>query len=266
MNDITEGKRAEAENADIVVRNHQLQKTESLKLMAGAIAHHFNNQLQTVMGYIELAMDDLSPGTVASESLAEALKAVSKAAEVSRQMLAYRGRPLSKHTILDLSEICCKCLQLLLPEVPERIILKTDFPVSGPLIHANADQIQQVLTHLIANAWESTGENPGVVGLAVKTVSLADIPASRRFPIDWLPQECNHACLEVTDTGCGIQERDIEKIFDPFFTTKFIGRGLGLSVSMGIADAHGGGITVESTPGKGSVFRLFLPGYGTHGR
>ena len=74
-----------------------------------------------------------------------------------------------------------------------------------------------------------------------------------------IPQECVYACLEVTDTGCGIADKDIEKIFDPFFTTKFIGRGMGLSVVLGIVGAHGGGITVESKLGQGSVFRIFLP-------
>ena len=97
------------------------------------------------------------------------------------------------------------------------------------------------------------------IGLTVKTVSHADIPASKRFPIDWQPQEIAYACLEVTDTGCGIADKDIEKIFDPFFSTKFTGRGLGLPVVLGIVKAHSGAVTVESKPGRGSIFRVFLP-------
>jgi CheY-like chemotaxis protein len=85
------------------------------------------------------------------------------------------------------------------------------------------------------------------------------IPTSHRFPINWSPLNIPHACLEIMDTGCGIAEKDIENLFDPFFTTKFTGRGLGLSAAMGIIHAHRGGITVESRPDQGSIFRVFLP-------
>jgi CheY-like chemotaxis protein len=119
--------------------------------------------------------------------------------------------------------------------------------------------MQQVLTNLITNAWESISDNRGAIGLTVKTVSHEDIPTSNRFPIDWQPQSIPYTCLEVSDTGHGISDRDIEKIFDPFFTTKFTGRGLGLPVVVGIVKAHGGGITVESEPEQGSTFRIYLP-------
>jgi len=136
-------------------------------------------------------------------------------------------------------------------------IVITKIPSFALVIRANAGQIQQVLTNLITNAWEGADRNQGNIGLTVKTVSQEDIPASKRFPIDWQPQESIYACIEVTDTGCGIESKDIEKIFDPFFTTKFTGRGMGLSVVLGIVRAHHGGITAESEPGRGSVFRVF---------
>ncbi len=99
----------------------------------------------------------------------------------------------------------------------------------------------------------------GTIHLAVKTVNDLDISTSHRYPFNWQPQDKTYACVEITDTGCGIANKDIEKLFDPFFTTKFTGRGLGLPVVMGIVKAHGGGITVESEQGRGSVFRFFLP-------
>ena len=159
----------------------------------------------------------------------------------------------------NLSGICRKSLPLLQAAAPTGIILKTDFPDSGPAIRANAGQIQQALTNLVTNAWEAADENKGTTFLTVKTVSHADIPDSRRFPIDWQPRKSVYACLEVADTGCGIASENIEKLFDPFFTTKFTGRGLGLPIVMGIIGAHDGGITVESQSGHGSVFRVFLP-------
>ena len=132
-------------------------------------------------------------------------------------------------------------------------------PCSGPNISANANQIQQVLTNLVTNAWEAIGENQGALDLTVKTVSATEIPTAHRFPIGWQPQDLNYACMEVTDTGCGIADEDLDKLFDPFFSNKFTGRGLGLPVVLGIVKAHGGVIMVESKTGRGSIFRVFLP-------
>ena len=227
--------------------------------MAGAVAHHFNNQLQVVMGNLEMAIDDQPQGSNSLLSLTEALKAARKAAEVSGLMLTYRGQAPGKQKPLDLSEVCRLNLPLLQAAAPKGLALKTDFPASGPIICGDAGQIQQVLNSLLSNAWEAAGENQGAIDLIVKTVSHADIPSSKRFPIDWQPKENDYACLEVTDKGSGIADKDIEKLFDPFFTTKFIGRGMGLSVVLGIVQAHGGGVTVESKLGRGSIFRVFLP-------
>ena len=258
--DITDRKQAEAEKAKLEAQNRQLQKAESLGRMAGAIAHHFNNQLQAVMGNLEMAMEELPRGSATSESLTEALQAAHNAAEVSGQMLSYLGQtPSCRHEPLDLSEICRQSLALLQAAAPKGMIIAPDFPSSGPVIRANAGQLQQVLTNLVTNALEAADENRRGIGITVKTVSQTDIPASKRFPIDWQPLEKGYACLEVSDAGCGIACKDIEKIFDPFYSTKFTGRGMGLSVVLGIVKAHNGGITVESEPSRGSVFRVYFP-------
>ena len=257
--DITERKRIEAEKAELEAQNWQLQKTESLGRMAGAIAHHFNNQLYVVLGNLEMAMDDLPLGVNSNENLVSAMQAARKAADVSRLMLTYLGQTPGKHEPMNLSEVCRTTLMLLQAAAPKGILLNVDFPSSGPVVRADAGQIQQVLTNLITNAWEATGENQGAVALTVKTVSQADIPTLKRFPIDWQPQEFAYACIEVSDTGCGMEKKDIEMLFDPFFATKFTGRGLGLAVVLGIVKAHHGVITVNCEPGLGSVFRVFLP-------
>jgi len=270
--DITESKRAEEEKEKLEAQNRQLQKAESLGRMAGAIAHHFNNQLQAVMGYLELAMDGSSGNTALREDLTEAMQAAGRGAEVSRMMLVYLGQTTGKRAPMDLSEACGSGLRLLQAVMPKNILMETDLPAPGPAIRANANQIQQVLTNLVTNAWESMPEDGGVIRLTVKTVSAEDIPKSHRFPIDWRPQDESYACLEVGDTGCGIEEQNMENLFDPFFSTKFTGRGLGLPVVVGIAGAHGGLVTVESgaggqrtedgeqgTKGRGSVFRVFFP-------
>ena len=187
------------------------------------------------------------------------MQATRKAAEVCGVMLTYLGQTSGKHEPIDLSEVFRKSITLLQAAAPNGVILKVDYPSFGPVIRADAGQIQQVLTNLVTNAWEAAGENKGAISLSIKTFSMTDIPAFHRFPIDWQARESVYACLEVVDTGCGITNKDIEKIFDPFFTTKFTGRGLGLSVVIGIVQAHDGGVTVESELGRGSVFRVFLP-------
>jgi len=257
--EIAERKRAEEEKEKIEAQNRQLQKAESLGRMAGAIAHHFNNQLGVVMGNLELAMLDLPQETMPYASLAAAMKASRRAAEVSGLMLTYLGQTPGKRESLDLSEICRRNLPLLRAAMPKHVAMETDLPFPGPTLSADAGRIPQVLTNLVTNAWESFGCESGAIHLRVETVFSADIPSTNRFPIGWQPHDNAYACLEVADAGCGIADADIEKIFDPFFSSKFTGRGLGLSVVLGIVRAHGGAITVESEPGQGSVFRVFLP-------
>jgi PAS domain S-box-containing protein len=257
--DLTERKQVEKEKAELEAQNRQLQKAESLGRMAGAIAHHFNNMLAVSIGNLELAIMDLPPGSDVLKNLTQAMKASHKAAEVSSLMLTYLGQTPGKHEPLDLSDICHLGMSMLRAVIPNKVIVETELPSPGPTIRANANQMHQVLTNLITNVWESIGDNGGTIRLIIKTVSSADIPASHCFPIDYQPQSIPYACMEVTDTGCGISDKDIEKIFDPFFTTKFTGRGMGLPVVLGIVRAHNGAVSVESKPGRGSVFRIFLP-------
>ena len=259
LSDITERKRAEEELANLETQNRQLQKSESLGRMAGAIAHHFNNQLMAVTGNLELALGDLPPNIGSAENVNEAMKAAHKAAEVSSLMLTYLGQTHCKHEPLDLSEACLRRLPMLQAALPREVVLETDLPSPGPAIQANENQIQQVLTNLFINAWEASVEKRGTIRLAVRPVSAEDFPAAHRFPIDWQPHDPVYACLEVADTGCGIPAQDLEKIFDPFFSSKFPGRGMGLAVVLGIVRTHDGAITVASEPDRGSVFRVFLP-------
>jgi two-component system, cell cycle sensor histidine kinase and response regulator CckA len=259
IRDITERKRAETEQKKLEDKSRQLQKFESLARMAGAIAHHFNNQLQAVMMRLEMAMSAQPHDDGQSEILNEAMKSARKATEVSRLMLIYLGQSYEKHEPLDLSEAYLPRLSLLRTAMQQSLILEADIPSPGPNVNANANQMQTLLTNLVANAREAMGDRSGVIRLTVKTVCAADIPAMHRFPIDWQQQDTRYACLEVADAGCGIVESDFEKIFDPFFSTKFIGRGMGLAVVLGIVRAHGGVITVASEPSRSSVFRIYLP-------
>ena len=250
--DITERKLAEA-------KIRQLQKTKSLELMASAISHNFNNQLQVVIGNLEIAMDEKPQGSEQMHALSDAMNAAHKASVISAMMLTYLGQSTDKCESLNLSEACRLSLPMIQSLMPKNIVIETDLPVPGPIIQSNLHLIQKILINLATNAWESAGENRSIIRIDVKTASPAVISASNRFPLSWQPHAHQYACLEVSDTGCGIANENIEKLFDPFFTTKFTGRGLGLSLVIGIVRAHNGGITVESNPGQGTCFRIYFP-------
>lgn len=256
---ITERKRAEEKRLQLEQRLQQSQKAESLARICGAVAHHFNNQLQVVMGNLELALETRSLLHNVAKNMTEAMKAARKAAEVSGLMLTCRGQAAGKQIPVDLSELCTKSLPLFMDSSPKNVLFTFELPSPGPVIKANPGQIQQVLMNLIINAWEASGENQSTVTLTVKTAAFSQILPTHRYPLEWQPDEINYACIEVKDTGSGIAKENINKIFDPFFTVKFTGRGLGLPVSLGIASAHRGGITVESEIGQGSIFRIFFP-------
>ena len=258
LEDITERKLMEEEKSKLEAQNRQLQKAESLGRMASAIVHHFNNLLQAIIGNMQLAIRQLPRDAASVKNMTAAMQAAHAAEAISNQTLTYLGNTSDKLEPLDLCDACRLYLPTLQAALPKNVILKTDLPSRVPTIIASTDQMQQLLTNLVTNAWEAVGDGRGIIHLRVKTVSAADLPTIHR-PTDWRPQDSVYVCLEVSDTGCGIAHSNIENLFDPFFSTKFIGRGLGLAVVLGIAKVHHGGVTVQSEPGRGSTFRVFLP-------
>jgi PAS domain S-box-containing protein len=260
VSDITGRRRLESEKAELEERNRQLQKFESLDLMAGSIASCFKNQLQVVLGYLELAVGDLSQGDPRVIKLSRVLAAARKISEVSNLLLAYLGQVQVKSDLFDLAGLCRMSLPALREGKPGNVVLETDLPSSGgPVINADPKLIRQLLTSLAVNAWESIGDGTGTVRLGVRTLACTDIPTLHRFPVEWRPKGQTYACLEVRDSGCGITEKDMDRIFDPFFSTKLTGMGLGLAVVLGIVRAHDLVITVESGICDGSIFRVFFP-------
>ena len=258
ITDITERKQLEAVQAALEAQHNQIQKAESLGLMAGSIAHHFNNKLQAVMANLEV-LSALPKAADPTKYLAMAKLASVKAAEVSRQMLVYLGNSPGERNLLVLGELCTASLPRLQQALPDGVTLERACPAPGPVSKVNAEQLEQVLTNLVTNAGEAMGAAGGSVRLSLSTCPAAEVPTAHRFPIGWQPQGPDYACLEVADNGAGIASADIEKLYDPFFSTKFTGRGLGLSVVLGLVQGHDGAITVESTQGRGSVFRVYLP-------
>jgi PAS domain S-box-containing protein len=257
--DITERKRAEEERRALEEQLWQVKKAESLGRMARAIAHNFNNQLYAVMGNLEIALEDLPADAPQRQFLTEALQAAKSSAETSRLMLTYLGQSTDKGEPINLSDVCRRNMPSLQGVIAEGIALETDFMDTGPIVRASPGQMQQIITHLTTNAVEAIGDMGGKIMLATRTMPADDIPESHLAPPDWKPAADSYACLEVTDSGGGIANEDMDKIFDPFFSTKFTGRGLGLAVIIGVARQGGGAVSVESKTGYGSTFRVLFP-------
>lgn len=257
--DITESKLAEAEKINMERRLRKLEKAESLSRMAGSIAHHFNNKLGAVLGNLELALYDLPEEAGVRASIVKSMKAAHEAADVSQMMLVYLGQTTGRNEPIDLVDTIRESLRLSWVSIPRHVLLKTDYPPLRAIIHGNNDQIKQLLANLVSNAVEAIGQNDGDITVAIRVTQRAEIKGLRFFPIDWEPKAEQYVCLSVSDTGCGMNLSTIEKVFDPYFSTKFAGRGLGLSVLLGLVRAHDGAITVRSNPGQGADFSVFFP-------
>jgi len=257
--DMTDRDRLEAERIAAETRRQQMEKVESLSRMAGAVAHHFNNMLSAVLGNLELARQETGAGAVLARSLAEADRAARRAADMSRLMLTLLGRQPAAVKPMDLCEACLAFLEASRGDVPAGVEVRTELPRPGPLVLADPDPFGQVLAHLLANAREAMPGPGGVVRVAVSRVEPADVPDVHRFPLEWSPSAGGYACLSVADTGRGMDPSVLSRIFDPFYSDKFAGRGLGLAVALGIVRSMDGCIAVESQPGRGATFRVFLP-------
>jgi PAS domain S-box-containing protein len=250
--DTNERKRADEQS-------HQLRKAESLSRMAGAVAHHFNNQLTVVLGNLEIALEDLHEAPGIRNCLLAALKAAKRSSEISGLMLTYIGQGIDKSEALDLSRLVRRHLPMVQALIPKGVVLETDVMSSGPMVFANANQVRITLNHLITNSAEAMGDGKGRIRLSVRTIPAADIPGGLIAPMTWKPVDDTYVCLTVADTGCGIPQPEMPKPFDPFFTTKFTGRGLGLPVVLGLVKAWQGAVRVESIKDQGSTFCILLP-------
>ena len=259
VQDISDSKRAEKERALWQAREHQVHKMDALSRMAGAIAHHFNNQLGVVLGNLELARKNWSGTAKQAEQIDKAMRAANTAAGLSSQMLSYLGHRSSTDEPVDLSRLCGEHVPGLKAALPEAVSLETELCSPGPVVKADSQQLRALIDQLASNATESLNQAPGTIGIRTSTLAAEALPDGYRFPADWTPRQAWYGCLEVTDTGDGIAEQDLEKIFDPFFTTRSFGRGLGLAIALGAVRIWDGVITVHSIPGRGTTFCILLP-------
>jgi signal transduction histidine kinase len=256
--DVTEKRRAEESQREMERRLLHAQRLGSLGILAGGIAHDFNNILAGIVGYADLARLHLALSDPAREYIDVIKEAAQRAANLTQQMLVYYGKGKFIIEAVNLSRVVEDSKKLLAMSISKKATLTYRLAADVPDVHADAGQIGQVLMNLVINASEAVDEQGGAIAVSTSAVPCPAKPATGTFrDADLLEGPC--ACLEVADTGRGMDEQTLARIFDPFFTTKSTDRGLGLAVVHSIVQAHQGAIGVSSEPGKGTIFRIFLP-------
>jgi PAS domain S-box-containing protein len=254
---------AEASEAE----SRHVQKLESIGVLAGGIAHDFNNLLHVVLGNADIALSRLPARSAAREPLEEVVRATIRAADLTRQMLAYSGKGAFVVRHLDLSNEVREMATLLRTAITKQAALVWDLSSNLPTVNADATQVRQIVMNLITNASDSLRDAGGTITLrtgVVQPEALNDarlgVPMEGEEPI---PEgDDPFVYLEVCDTGTGMTPDTLRRIFDPFFSTKFAGRGLGLAAVMGIVRSHQGLIRIHTEPGGGTSFRVLFPAAG----
>ena len=238
---------------------HKEEKSKGIGRLAGGVAHDFNNLLVCILGGASWAMQSLPTSHPAQEMLRDVIHAGERLAELTRRMLAYAGKATFCVEPADVSQLIEDACQSIRPSIPETIRLEIRSGPELPPARTDPEHLRQAIADLVLNAVEAVGEgSSGRISIHTEVVDLGD-ESIRTGGFGPAPTAGKYVALEVRDTGCGMDEETRNKIFVPFFTTKFLGRGLGLAAVHGFVRGTGGGLEVDSQPGRGSAFRILLP-------
>ena len=249
-------KKREAEKEQLQEQLRHAQKMEAIGTLAGGIAHDFNNILTAIMGFGELIQMKAPKGSPLSSHIEQILESAQKAANLTRNLLAFSRKQLTTPKPLNLNESISNLKKLLGRLIKEDIEFKVELGENDLIVMADQGQLDQVFMNLVTNARDAMPKG-GVLTITTEAAQLPPHIAVASQP----GSSGGYALISVTDTGMGIDEQTKEKIFDPFFTTKEVGKGTGLGLSMiyGIIKQHDGYIDVKTEVGKGTTFNIYLP-------
>lgn len=239
----------------------QTRKMETVGVLAGGVAHDFNNILSSILGFAELAREEVEDGSPAAGDINEVIVAGLRAKELVEQLLTYSRRGSKIRIPLSPAAIVAEAVRLFKTSLPDSISLIEDIDRECGSLRADPNHIREIVVQLAANALRAMDSGPGTLKVSLKRRVLTEEAVESHPKLSPGP----FIELAVSDTGCGMDEETRRKIFEPFFTTRGVGQGsgLGLSVIHGIVTDLGGFIDVMSRPGRGATFRVFLPAKGT---
>nr|WP_238974647.1 PAS domain S-box protein [Pelodictyon luteolum] len=255
--DITERVRIQEDKRELESRLRNTQRLETIGTLAGGIAHDFNNILTPVLGYAEMGALEVPVENHLRDYFREIVQAAERAKNLVSQILTFSRAQESEATAVNMQSIITEALKLLRPSIPSTITIKRNLDQKCGNILADPSQIHQVIVNLCTNAFQAMEQSGGTLSLELGEIA----PGSERLKMFPRLEQLNCIHLSITDTGSGMDEATMERIFEPFFTTKSVnkGTGLGLSVVHGIITSYNGEITVESQPGIGATFHVYLP-------
>lgn len=255
-NEISDRMHAEETKQKLEVALLQGQKLQAMGTLAGGIAHDFNNILYAIIGYTEMAREDVQKDCLVYKNLGKVIDAAHRGQDLVARILAFSRRQHHQFDPINLNSTVEAALSLLRPTIPAGVIIHLK-PVDVTIL-GNQTQIHQVLVNIINNAVDSM-DGEGTINILMSHLSAGD-PFLKEFP-DTLSK--NYCKIEISDTGHGMDQPTMERIFEPFFTTKEVGKGtgLGLSIVHSIIKEHQGEITVTSQLGHGTTFMILLPEY-----
>ncbi len=254
--DITEQRRADEEKRRLREQLIQAQKAEAIGRLAGGIAHDFNNLLTVINGYSGMLLSRLNPQTGIYAQIEEIRKAGERAADLTRQLLAFGRKQILEPRVLNLNDVVRDALKAIGGVLPSEIAVTSLLAPDLLRVEADPAQFRQILIDLAINARDAMPQG-GTLSIATRN-SAAPMRPTPETAAGGAP---SHVLLTVTDTGAGMDQHTLDRIFDPFFTTKDMstGAGLGLSSAYGIVKQSGGEILVSSAPGKGTTVSIYLP-------
>ncbi|MDY6786745.1 MAG: response regulator [candidate division WOR-3 bacterium] len=258
MEDISERKSREETEKSEMRRLFELQKLESISVLAGGIAHDFNNILMAIIGNAELGMAELPQSSPVRDTFNSIIEASSDAAKINRQILAYSGQGKTRVKSIVVNELIEGIDYLLSVLLPDNIVLKYKLKEDIDNIKGDPNQIKQIIVNLVSNAIDAIEDKRGVITIKTGSMYCDRAYLENTFVSENVP-EGRDIYIEVSDTGTGVDKELKTRIFEPYFTTKEHGRGLGMSAILGIVRSNGGALKIYSEKGEGTTVKVLLP-------